>query len=179
MKYKKGMMVRIIGSIDEAGYDWNTKEVDMEVFVGRVGKITSTGKHKGIPVHIIDGNKYGVNFTDNMLEPLLTLPFYVDCPTEEVWNDVLKKATKMGFLTKPFEWRYRCKDGTPVFYFEADKHLEHCHDGYKNNFGYKHIPHGEFLEDETKISIKKLDKLDKVYSDMKTLEKLINSLIKI
>ena len=174
MKYKKGMMVRIIGSIDSKGWRWGDEDM-----VGEVGKITQVCKDKESITYIIDKNKWGTNFTENMIEPLLTPPFYVDCPTEEVWNDVLKKATEMGFLTKPFEWRYRCKDGTPVFYFEADKHLEHCHDGYKNNFGYKHIPHSEFLEDETKISIKKLDKLDKVYSDMKTLEKLINSLVKI
>lgn len=136
MKYKVGMQVRIIRG-------------DGNCNLGDVGKIVKIARktYSGWDLDYGDGQPKG-NWSEKYLEPVTTFepPFYVDCPTQEIWDKVEKKMFEMGGdgLKKNYWNEY--KEESAILLNE-DKENEYSDLAfYKRDSEYgKHIPYQQFL----------------------------------
>ena len=111
-----------------------------------------------------------------------TPPFYVDCPTEEIWDKVEKKMFDMGY-----KW-----SGDSIQLHHSSWHRDICIVVEKSKrMGYSDkkffmdsngeygslIPYKKFLGTDLNIKIISMKKVEKVYEDMKKLEKVLEKVI--
>lgn len=105
-----------------------------------------------------------------------TPPFYVDCPTEEIWNKVEQKMFDMGYY-----WAGTRCSRSPSGYFkygkemaisdkDKDLRVNNIEPDHFKKIGYKHISHQDFLGEDVEETA--TDKL--TFEDMQRAFEAIN-----
>lgn len=156
MKYKVGDKCKVLKNV--CG-EYNSKEGADHI------KITGIRERSNDYCYDIldkDGNELGKCWgclKDQHIELIETKPvppFYVDCPTQEIWDKVEKKMFDMGYKwymgerLNPLSYKFMCIDEYGrIFGAEVEFATE----------GGKHIPYQQFLGEEVKREFKVGDKV--------------------
>lgn len=150
MKYKKGQKVRILKkeSHPYSGYLYMDRNI-----IGKIGYIEEIVGGS----YLINTNKsytgYLGLFEEDEVEPVNEFqPFYVDCPTQEIWDKVEKKMFDMGYCWGAGDKEHRdyFSQNNRVLSVWDDGEICHGTGIVPKEKGFIKIPYQQFLGEEVK-----------------------------